>query len=47
LKVQKHENGVLVIHENGEEVFDKAIIATHTDEAFEITGEEILSKFQK
>ncbi len=46
LKVQKHENGVLVIHENGEEVFDKVIIATHANEAFEITGEEILSKFQ-
>jgi len=46
LKVQKHENGVLVIHENGEEIFDKVIIATHANEAFEITSEAILSTFK-
>ena len=46
LKIQKHENGVLVVHKNGEEIFDKVIVATHADEAFEITGEEILSTFK-
>lgn len=45
-KVQKHENGVLVVHENGQEVFDKVIVATHANEAFEITGEEILATFE-
>lgn len=45
-KVIKVENGVKIYHNNIEEMFDMVIIATHANEAFEITGEEALSKFR-
>jgi predicted NAD/FAD-binding protein len=45
-KVIKNTNGVKVCYDGGDEIFDKVIIATHANEAFEITGEEILSKFR-
>lgn len=45
-KVEKHEHGVKVVHTNGEDFFDKAILATHADQAFVLTGEPILSGFE-
>ena len=44
--VTKHNNKVLITHQNGNEEFDKVIIATHANEAYTITGEEILKNFQ-
>jgi predicted NAD/FAD-binding protein len=45
-KILPTENGVKVFYENGEEEFDKVIIATHADEAFQLTGEKSLSQFR-
>jgi predicted NAD/FAD-binding protein len=45
-KVEKTENGVKVCYDGGEEMFDKVIIATHANEAFEITGNKVLSGFR-
>lgn len=45
-KVKKHTDGVKVIHENGEDFFDKVIIATHANEAFTLSDEPILSDFE-
>ncbi len=44
-QVIKDGEKVKVIHQNGEELFDKVILATHADEAGRITGNTTLSKF--
>lgn len=45
-RVVQEGNKVKVTHKNGEEIFDKAIIATPANEAFILTGNEILSGFR-
>jgi predicted NAD/FAD-binding protein len=45
-KVIKDGSGVKVIHQNGEDIFDKVIIATHADEASSITQNQSLSRFK-
>ena len=46
LHVEKTKNGVKIYYEGGEEVFDKVIIATHADEAYEITNNQVLAGFR-
>lgn len=45
-KVVPFEGKVKVFYGNEEEIFDKVIIASHADEAFEITGNQALKDFK-
>jgi predicted NAD/FAD-binding protein len=46
LNIIKDGNSIKITHENGEELFDSVIIATHADEAFTLTNEEIIKGFK-
>jgi predicted NAD/FAD-binding protein len=45
-KIIPHDGKVKVCYNESEEIFDKVIVATHADEAFELTSNEILKDFK-